>query len=68
METIPNGGQTITHAAEEDAISNLKHFRSLHQPFVLYWLASHFQELFCLCQHKCNLHPPLCWAVTQCSC
>lgn len=39
MESYPNGGQTIDHAAEEDAISNLKHYRRLRLPFALYWLA-----------------------------
>lgn len=66
-ERLPNGSQTITHAAEEDVISNLKHFRGLHLPFAVYWLASHFQELFCLYQHNCNLHPLLCWPVNHCS-
>lgn len=58
-ERIPNGSQTIIHAAEEDVISNVKHFRGLHLPFAVYWLASHFQELLCLYQHNCNLHPLL---------
>lgn len=48
-------------------MSNLKHFRGLHLPFAVYWLASHFQELFCLYQHNCNLHPLLCWPVNHCS-
>lgn len=67
IERLPNGSQTITHAAEEDVMSNLKHFRGLHLPFAMYWLASHFQELFCLYQHNCNLHPLLCWPVNHCS-
>lgn len=51
IERLPNGSQTIIHAAEEDVISNLKHFRGLHLLFAVCWLASHFQELFCLYQH-----------------
>lgn len=60
MERIPNGSQTIIHAVEEDVISYLKHFRGLHLPFAVYRLASHFKELFCFCQHNCNLDLLLC--------
>lgn len=61
VEGIPNGSQTIIHPAEEGVVSNLKHFRGRHLPLALCCLASHFQELFGLCQHDPNLHPPLCY-------